>query len=347
MLLSRRLDDKEIQLKNQSQIFFQISGAGHEAVLVAAGMTFRGGLRLVRAVLPRPRAVPGARRHAARHAAAGRRRQGRPGQSTAGRCRRTGAAARSISSRVAVRPARSACRRWACAEAGLLYQRDRRASPTASEHFHADEVVFCSLGDGATSEGEFWESLNTASQKRLPVVYLVEDNGYAISVPVEAQTPGGDISRLVERFPHLKVLRVDGCDFVASHAALQDAVQWARERQGPALVHAKVTRPYSHSLSDDERLYKTAAERADEAARDPLVRMRALLLAEGLATEDDLAACSADVDREIAEATDSGAGGRQARAPHGRRLGVSRPTSIRPRPRSTCRPSRRASPTRW
>ena len=122
-------------------------------------------------------------------------------------------------------------------------------------------------------------------------------------MPVEAQTPGGDISRLVERFPHLKVLRVDGCDFLASHAALQDAVQWARERQGPALVHARVTRPYSHSLSDDERLYKTAAERADEAGRDPLVRMRALLVAEGLATEDDLAAVLADVDREIAEAT--------------------------------------------
>ena len=200
MLLSRRLDDKEIQLKNQSLIYFQISGAGHEAVLVAAGMTLRAGLRLVRAVLPRPRAVPRARRDAPRHAAAGRRRQGRPGQPAAARCPRTGAAARSTSSRVAARPAPSACRRWAaprpaCCISSIDGIADR------DEHFQADEVVFCSLGEGATSEGEFWESLNTASQKRLPVVYLVEDNGYAISVPVEAQTAGGNISRLVERFP--------------------------------------------------------------------------------------------------------------------------------------------------
>ena len=188
------------------------------------------------------------------------------------------------------------------AEAGLLYEQIDEI-PDRESHFHPDEVVFCSLGDGATSEGEFWESLNTASQKRLPLVYLVEDNGYAISVPVEAQTPGGDIARLVERFPHLKVIRVDGCDFPASHAALVEAVQWARDRQGPALVHARVTRPYSHSLSDDERLYKTPAERAAEAERDPLLRMKTLLLTEGLATEADLAAVLAAVDAQIAEAT--------------------------------------------
>src|SRR5262249_41890701 len=134
--------------------------------------------------------------------------------------------------------------------------------------------------------------------------YVVEDNGYAISVPVEAQTAGGSISNLVEGFPHLKVLRVDGCDFVASFAALHEAIQWARDRQGPALVHASVVRPYSHSLSDDERLYRTRAERAAEAARDPLPRMRAFLIAEGLATEADLDRIAEEVDREIADATE-------------------------------------------
>jgi 2-oxoisovalerate dehydrogenase E1 component len=160
------------------------------------------------------------------------------------------------------------------------------------------------VGDGATSEGEFWESLNTACTRRVPVLYLVEDNGYAISVPVDVQTPGGDISRLVENFPGLRVFRCDGTDFVDSHRTLQDAVTHVRERKGPVLVHAKVTRPYSHSLSDDEKLYKTKAERDAEAHRDPLTRMRHLLLTEDLATEAELSAMLADVEREINEAAD-------------------------------------------
>jgi 2-oxoisovalerate dehydrogenase E1 component len=160
------------------------------------------------------------------------------------------------------------------------------------------------VGDGATSEGEFWESLNTACTKRLPLVYLVENNGYAISVPVEVQTPGGDISRLVSSFPGLRVIDVDGTDFVASYGAMGDAVAYARARSGPALVHARVTRPYSHSLSDDERLYKTAEERNAEAARDPLRRLSQLLLDEGIASEEELSDLARTIDREIQEAAD-------------------------------------------
>src|SRR5262249_36133306 len=152
------------------------------------------------------------------------------------------------------------------------------------------EITYLSVGDGATSEGEFWESLNTACTRKLPVLYLVEDNGYAISVPVEVQTAGGDISRLVETFPSPLVDRVAGCDFASSLKTMREAIAYVRERRGPALVHAKVIRPYSHSLSDDERLYKTKEERDAEARRDPLLLMSTLLLREGLATDADLAA---------------------------------------------------------
>jgi 2-oxoisovalerate dehydrogenase E1 component len=302
MLLSRRLDDKEIQLKNQSQTFFQISGAGHEAILVAAGMTHRAGydwfcayyrdraLCLMLGVTPLDMLLQavGAKDDPASH---GRQMPSHWGNPTLHIISQGSPTGTQCLQAVGV------------AEAGQFYEHVN-AIPDRAERFHADEVVYCSVGDGATSEGEFWESLSTACLKRLPVVYVVEDNGYAISVPVEVQTPGASISDLVERFPHLKVLRVDGCDFVASYAAMHEAVQWARDRQGPALVHASVVRPYSHSLSDDERLYKTPAERATEAERDPLPRMRALLLREGLATEEDLQGVAADVDREIAEATD-------------------------------------------
>jgi len=188
-------------------------------------------------------------------------------------------------------------------EAGQIYAAVKEI-PDGAARQHGDEVTYVSIGDGATSEGEFWESLNSACTKPVPVLYLVEDNGYAISVPVAVQTPGGDVSRLVESFPNLKVLRCDGTDYVASYRTMEEAVQWVRRERKPALVHATVTRPYSHSLSDDERLYKTPEEREAEAARDPLVKMRAYLLAEGLATDADFSAIAADVDQEIARATD-------------------------------------------
>jgi 2-oxoisovalerate dehydrogenase E1 component len=302
MLLSRRIDDKEIQLKNQSQIFFQISGAGHESVLVAAGLHLKAGydwfcpyyrdraLCLVLGVTPLEmflQAVgsiedPASRgRQMPSHWSSRRLHIISQGSATGTQCLHA----------------------VGCAEAGLLYP-SLSGVEDAEQHFKADEVVYCSVGDGATSEGEFWESLNTACTKRLPLVYLVENNGYAISVPVEVQTPGGDISRLVSSFPGLRVIDVDGTDFVASYGAMGDAVAYARARSGPALVHARVTRPYSHSLSDDERLYKTAEERNAEAARDPLRRLSQLLLDEGIASEEELSDLARTIDREIQEAAD-------------------------------------------
>jgi 2-oxoisovalerate dehydrogenase E1 component len=191
-----------------------------------------------------------------------------------------------------------------CAEASLLYERIDAIENRESQ-FHPDEVTYLSVGDGTTSEGEFWESLNAACLGRLPVVILVEDNGYAISVPVEVQTAGGDISKLVASFPGLFVQSIDGTDFPASYRAMRDAAAYARARKGPALVHAKVIRPYSHSLSDDEKLYKTADERAQEARRDPIVRLATLLEREGLASREDLADIVASVDREVNEAADA------------------------------------------
>ena len=297
MLLSRKVDDKEIQLKNQSQAFFQISGAGHEAVLVAAGSHLRGGYdwffpyyrdralcltigvtpleMLLASVGSRDDPASGGRQMPSHW---GHTRLNIPSQSSA-----TGT---------------QCLHAVGCAEAGLLYQRIRDISQPESK-VHPDEVTYLSIGDGATSEGEFWESLNTTCTKKLPILYLVEDNGYAISVPVEVQTPGGDISRLVEHFPALRVFRCDGTDYLDSYRTMRDAVAHVRDRKGPAFVHASVIRPYSHSLSDDEKLYKTQAERESEARRDPLVRMRYFLKSEGLATDEDLAVILTDVEREV------------------------------------------------
>jgi 2-oxoisovalerate dehydrogenase E1 component len=302
MLLSRRLDDKEIQLKNQSQIFFQISGAGHEAVLVAAGMHLRGGydwfhayyrdraLCLALGVTPLEMLLQAV--GAKDDPASG----GRQMPSHWGSKRLNIVSQGSPTGTQALQAV-------GCAEAALLY-RDITEIPGREDRYHPDEVTYISIGDGATSEGEFWESLNTACTKRLPLLYLVEDNGYAISVPVDVQTPGGNIARLVSSFPNLTVMEVDGTDFLASHEVMGRAVAQVRAGAGPVFVRATVIRPYSHSLSDDERLYKTRDEREQEAARDPLLRMSRMLTGDGVATEAELSELAASVDREVQEATD-------------------------------------------
>jgi 2-oxoisovalerate dehydrogenase E1 component len=302
MLLSRKIDDKEIQLKNQSQAFFQISGAGHEAILIAAARNLRAGydwffpyyrdraLCLTLGYTPREMflASVGSKDDPA---SAGRQMPSHwshptlniPSQSSA-----TGT---------------QCLHAVGCAEAALLYARLDGLSDRESK-YHPDEVTYVSVGDGATSEGEFWESLNTAANRSVPVLFLVEDNGYAISVPVEVQTPGGSISNIVEHIPGLSVWRCDGTDYLASHAVMLEAVAHVRARKGPALVHATVVRPYSHSLSDDEKLYKTVSERQAEAARDPIVRLRQLLLEQHLATEESLADMATSVEREVNTAAD-------------------------------------------
>ena len=302
MLLSRRLDDKEIQLKNQSLSYFQISCAGHEAVLVAAALVLRPGYDWFYPYY-RDRALCltlGVTAYEMLLAAVG----AKDDPSSGGRQMPAHWSHKSLNIVSQSSAATTQClHAVGSAEAGRLYERLSGIENRASK-FHDDEVVYVSLGDGATSEGEFWESLNTACTDRLPIVYLIEDNGYAISVPVEVQMPGGDLSRLVESFPNLHLLRVDGTDAVQSYRTMRDAVAYARARKGPALVHAKVTRPYSHSVSDDEKLYKDPAERQAEANRDPLVRFLRFLRDESLATDAELAAIATDVDREVADATE-------------------------------------------
>jgi 2-oxoisovalerate dehydrogenase E1 component len=291
MYMARRLDDREILLKGQSKIFFQISGAGHEAVQAAAGLIFRPAHDWFY-LYYRDRTISlmlGITAEQTLLAAVG-----------AGADPNSGG--------------RQMPSHWSSPELHIV----SGSSPTGTQFVQAvgcaqayryldpssDEVTLVASGEGATSEGEFWESLNAACLENLPLVFLIEDNGYAISVPVEKQTAGGNIARLVTGFPKLKIAEVDGTDFMASYQALAEAAAHARARKGPALVHAKVTRPYSHSLSDDERLYKTKAERAEERARDPIIKFPEWLVAEGVLDRHALQRIVHEVDQEIQEATD-------------------------------------------
>jgi len=298
MLLSRKLDDKEIQLKRQNKIFFQISGAGHEAVLTAAGLALRPSYDWFfpyyrdRALCLALGMTPAEMLYEAVGAAIDPNSGGRQMPSHWGHKALNIVSSSSPTGTQFLQAVGGA-------EATM---RARLLSITSG--FQDDEVVYVSTGDGTTSEGEFWESLNTASNLKLPVVYLVEDNGYAISVPVEVNTAGGSISRLVSSFPDLFIQEVDGCDFLASYTAMSKAVDYARARKGPALVHAQVIRPYSHSLSDDEVMYRPPAERDADAARDPVTTFPRWLVAQGHATDAEIAKIREEIDAEVLAATD-------------------------------------------
>ena len=300
MLLSRRIDDKEIQLKRQNKIFFQISGAGHEAVLVAAARALRPAYDWFypyyrdRALCLGLGMTPTEMLLAAVGAA--------DDPSSGGRQMPShwGHKALHIVSQSSPTGTQF-LQAVGCAEAWLRYQ---RLDAVPDKPTRTDDLVYVSAGDGTTSEGEFWEALNSASNLKLPILFLIEDNGYAISVPVEVQTAGGSVSRLVKSFPGLLVEEVDGCDPVASYEVLLRASEYVRQRKGPALVHAHVIRPYSHSLSDDEVLYRPPKERDEDARRDGVQAFPKRLIADGVATEAEIEAIKRSVEEEIAVAAD-------------------------------------------
>jgi 2-oxoisovalerate dehydrogenase E1 component len=311
MYTSRRVDDREILLKRQQKIFFQISGAGHEAIGVAAALCLRPAYDWFYPYY-RDRALVlalGATPYEMLLQAAG----AADDPSSGGRQMPSHWAYRRLNIVTQSSPTGTQIlQAVGCAEAGVYLRNHPNATEKASGDyrqfkdvsFRGDEITYVSLGDGTTSEGEFWEALNTAANKKLPIVFVVEDNEYAISVPVEIQTAGGNISRLVSGFPNFHFEEVDGTDPVVSYAAMKRAVDYCRARKGPAFVHAHVIRPYSHSLSDDERLYRPDVERQRDAARDPINRMQMFLIREGILDENSINKLEKQVEDEMQAAVD-------------------------------------------
>ena len=303
MVLSRRIDDKQVQLKRQNQIFFQIAGAGHEAVLTAAGMVLKPGHDWFysyyrdQALMLQLGMTPKEIQMEALGSAADPNSGGRQMPSHWGHPRLNVVSKSSCTGTQYLQAV-------GCSQAGRYIGAVKECRERQLKH-ESDEITYVSGGEGSTSEGEFWEALNTACNLKLPVLFLIQDNKYAISVPVEVQTAGGTIKALVKDWPNLRYEELDGCDPLECYRVLSDVVaDMRRRREGPALIQAHVVRPYSHSLSDDERSYKPEKERQEEAKQDPIPRFEKFLQEEGIADEAFLARMRESIEQEVSEATD-------------------------------------------
>jgi 2-oxoisovalerate dehydrogenase E1 component len=298
-LISRYLDDREITLQKQSRGFFHISGAGHEALCLGLARSLRPSYdwflpyyrdrALVLALGVTPTELLLQAVGAATDPASG------------GRQMPCHFGSRRLNILTQSSPTGSQCLpAIGCAEAGrYISRRGHEGLPGCSAH--DDEIVYVSMGEGATSEGEFWESLNTACTSRLPVLYVVADNGYAISVPARQQSPG-PISELVKGFPGLAVHRMDGRDYFEVRNKVPGIVASVRQGTGPALVHATVNRPYSHSSADTQSKYRPKQELDDEAWTDPIAALERALVEGQVLSPDEIAETREEARKLVAEA---------------------------------------------
>jgi 2-oxoisovalerate dehydrogenase E1 component len=284
MVLSRRIDEKMLTLLKQGKIFFHIGGPGHEAIQVAAALALRPGHDwaypyyrdlgfVLQLGVPPEEIWLHAFHRAADPSTAGRQMPGHYGHQ------------------------------------GLHIP--TQSSATGSQYVEAvgtaigavregtDEVVYVSGGEGSTSEGEFHEALNWASRERLPVIFCIQNNRYAISVPISEQTGAGSISELVSGYTGLDRYRVDGTDFIASYRAAVDAVARARRGEGPSLIDADVVRLFAHSSSDDQAKYRDKEELEAERKRDPVQKFGNFLVGEGIVTVADLEKIQVDIRQRV------------------------------------------------
>jgi 2-oxoisovalerate dehydrogenase E1 component len=295
--VARAIDQRELTLQKQNKVFFEISGAGHEALGLGFARALRPGydwffpyyrdLALVLGLGVTPEAILLQAVGSADDPASG----GRQMPS------HWGDAARHIVTQSS--PTGSQMPGAAgCAEASRYLANHPGLDGCIG---HDDEVTYVSLGEGACSEGEAWEALSAACTLALPLVICVADNGWAISVPAHDQAPGS-IDQLVSGFPGLQIYDLNGSDYFAARRVGERAIAWVRSGNGPALVHAKVTRPLSHSSQDSQAKYRPAEELAEEALNDPLRLLADALVGAGVSSIDEIEDIRQKASEEVAAA---------------------------------------------
>ena len=295
VFVSRFVDDAEIRMKKQNTAFFQISGAGHEGILTAASMVLKPkhdyfiayyrdrALCLGLGVTPYE-ILCQANGNTGDTSSKGRQMPSHWGNAKLNIVNKSSCTGTQFLQATGL------------AEGGKFLQTLKLENGPV---FNEQEIVYVSSGDGTTSQGEFWESLTTSVVNKLPVLFMVEDNGYAISVPVAVQTPEGSISKALNHFPGLTIFECDGNCPIESYKTMKLAEQYLREGHGPALVHAHVTRPYSHSLSDDHGMYRTQEDLNEEHQMDVINSFPLFLAESEYLTSSEIESVKTEAAKEV------------------------------------------------
>lgn len=290
MLLARVADEKTITLYKQNKCHFQISCAGHEGVQVAAARVFRPGQDWFYPYYRDMALVVGL------------------GMTAEQLMMNAMNKAQDPNSHGRMMPMHYG-------DVGLRIP--PQSSPTGSQFLqavgcalgakmkHLDEVVYVSAGEGTCSQGDFHEALNWAAREKLPVVFVIQNNDFAISVPIREQLAGSSVAKLVEGYENLSAVQVNGSDVEACLGVLQTAHERARRGEGPTLVEAHVPRLQSHSISDNHLKYRTPEELAKEQLRCPLRLTRALILDRKFATQSEIEKIHAEVKKLVDQAAES------------------------------------------
>lgn len=298
VFLSRRLDDAEISMKKQSKAFFQISGAGHEGILTAVSKVlkpaydhficyYRDRALCLGLGVTAYEMLCQANGNIGDTASHGRQMPAHWGNKKLNIISKSSCTGTQFLQ--------------ACGVAESAKYLDELKSDNRPD-YKKDEITYVSSGDGTTSQGEFWEAITTASVNKLPVMFMIEDNGFAISVPVSVQTPGGSIDKALNNLPGLKVFNCDGNCPIESYATVKDAEKYLRSGSGPVLIRATCTRPYSHSLSDDHSYYRTKEELDNEKKKDVFNSFPEFLIESKVLTKQEVDALKKDIDLDVKEA---------------------------------------------
>ena len=296
IVFSRTIDEKEMTLLKQGKIFFHLSGPGHEAVQVAMALAMKSnydwaypyyrdlafslayGSTPLEIFLENMNRVEGPSSHG-----------------------------RQMPSHYGNKNLR------------IVGQ----SSPTGTQYLQAvgtamgakksgsDEIVYVSSGEGATSEGEFFEALNWSNREKFPIIFLIQNNHFAISVPFKDQVAGNSLYDLTSGYNNFLRIQIDGTDFVKSYEASLKAVEYARSGKGPVLIEADCVRLFPHSSSDDQKKYRNADEIENEKKRDPIPQLEKYLIENNFCTLEEIEIIKKEIKNEVNFAADEAEKGNQ------------------------------------